>query len=49
MKKKPDFTDRLLEYGLGFALVFLVITTLSISMVVFFGIVVLAVFLDRLH
>lgn len=49
MKKKPDFTDRLLEYGAGFALVFLVVTALSISMVVFFGIVALAVFLDRLH
>ena len=49
MKKKPDFTDRLLEYGVGFALTFLVIAALSISMVIFFGIVVLAVFLDRLH
>jgi len=49
MKKKPDFTDRLLEFGVGFALVFLVITALSISMVVFFVLVALAAFLDRLH
>lgn len=49
MKNKPDFTDRLIEYGAGFALFFLVVTALSISMIVFFGVVALAVFLDRLN
>lgn len=49
MKKKPDFTDRLIEYGAGFALLFLVVTALSMSMIVFFGVVALAVFLDRLN
>lgn len=49
MKKKRDFIDRLIEYGAGFALLFLVLTTLSIAMTVFFAFLALAVFLDRLH
>ena len=49
MKKKRDFVDRLLEYGAGFALLFLVVTALSISMTIFFVFLALVVFLDRLN
>lgn len=49
MKKKRDFVDRLLEYGAGFALLFLVVTVLSISMTVFFVFLALVLFLDRIN
>jgi hypothetical protein len=37
--KKKSFTDFLLRHGLGFALTFLVIVSLSISLTVFLGVV----------
>jgi len=49
MKKKRDFIDRLLEYGAGFALLFLVVTVLSVSMTIFLAFLALVVFLDRLQ
>lgn len=49
MKKKRDFVDRLIEYGVGFALLFLVVATLSISMTIFFAFLALVVFLDRIN
>lgn len=49
MKKKRDFVDRLLDYGVGFALLFLVIVALSISTVIFLCVLAVALFIQRLH
>lgn len=40
MKKKNNFTDLLIRHGLGFALAFLVIVSLSLSLTAFLGIIV---------
>lgn len=49
MKKKRDFVDRLMSYGVGFALFFLTTATLSVSMLIFLGVLALVIFLDQLN